>query len=200
MTRRLVPLLLTAGAFVGAVLAATPNDRVIADLYARGLAGDKQAVIDCIAALETKRATQPNDQLACVYLGSAWTLRSRDLPIGPGKLSALRKGIAMMDEAANAAPNDIRVLLLRAVTSEAFPAILGRRKIARQELEALLAVMEKDPDKLEPADRQLLYFNAGEAAKRAGEKGRAAELWQRGAAINGDPKLTQEIRAALAQL
>jgi len=41
---------------------------------------------------------------------------------------------------------------------------------------------------------------AGEAAQKAGDKARAAELWQRGAAINADSKLTQEIRAALAQL
>jgi tetratricopeptide (TPR) repeat protein len=199
MIRPLLAFLLAA-ALPGAARATAPNDHAIADLYARGLAGDKQAVIDCIAALETKRAAQPNDQLACVYLGSAWTLRSRDLPIGPGKLSALRKGIALMDAAAAAAPNDTRVLLLRAVTNEAFPFILGRRKIARQELEDLLAVVEINPDKLTPADRQLLYLNAGEAAQKAGDKARAAELWQRGAAINADSKLTQEIRAALAQL
>jgi tetratricopeptide (TPR) repeat protein len=200
MMRQLSALLLTVATFAGAVRAATPDDRVIADLYARGLAGDKQAVIDCLAALENVRAAQPNDQLACVYLGSAWTLRSRDLPIGPGKLSALRKGIALMDEAATAAPNDARVLLLRAVTNEAFPFILGRRKIARQELDDLLAIVEKDPGKLKPGDRQLLYLNAGEAAKKAGEKERAVELWQRGAALNADPRLTQEIRTALAQL
>ena len=70
---------------------ASPNESQIAQLYVRGLAGDKQAVIDCITALESRLAVAPNDQLARVYLGSAWTLRSRDLPISPGKLSALRK-------------------------------------------------------------------------------------------------------------
>ena len=50
----------------------------------------------------------------------------------PIRLSALRKGIALMDQAAVAAPNEAKVLLLRAVTNEAFPAILGRREIARR--------------------------------------------------------------------
>ena len=109
----------------------------------RGLRGDEQAVVDCISALEAKLAIQPNDQLARVYLGSAWTLRSRDLPIGPGKLSALRKGIALMDEAAAAAPNDADVLLLRAVTNEALPVFLGRRKVARAQLDELLALVGK---------------------------------------------------------
>jgi hypothetical protein len=183
----------------GALLQATPADSAIADLYGRGLRGDEQAVVDCISALEAKLAIQPNDQLARVYLGSAWTLRSRDLPIGPGKLSALRKGVTLMDEAAAAAPNNADVLLLRAVTNEALPVFLGQRKVAHAQLDELLARLEKGSAKLKPADQQLLYLNAGEAAKRAGDKERARELWRRGAALKADAKLTQEITAALAQ-
>ena len=200
MFRRRIALFFLCAILLPIGMAASPNESTVAALYARGLSGDKQAVIDCIAALETALTKQPNDQLARVYLGSAYTLRSRDLPLGKAKLDALRKGIALMDAAATAAPNDARVLLLRAVTNEAFPFILGRRQIARQELEDLVAAVEKNPGQLKPADRQLLYLNAGEGAKKAGEKARAAELWQRGAAINADAKLTQEIRAALAQL
>jgi tetratricopeptide (TPR) repeat protein len=197
MTWQPVALLGAALVAPGALLYAAAVDPVIADLYARGLRGDEQAVIDCISALEAKLAAQPNNQLARVYLGSAWTLRSRDLPIGPGKLSAVRKGIALMDEAAAAAPNDADVLLLRAVTNEALPGFLGRRKVAHAQLDELLALMEKGSAKLKPADQQLLYLNAGEAAERAGDKERARELWRRGAALNADAKLTQEIAAAL---
>jgi hypothetical protein len=199
MTWQPVALLGAALVAPGALLHAAPVDPVIADLYARGLRGEEQAVIDCISALEAKVAIQPNDHLARVYLGSAWTLRSRDLPIGPGKLSALRNGIALMEEAAAAAPNDADVLLLRAVTNEALPGFLGRRNVAHTQLDELLALLEKGSVKLKPADQQLLYLNAGEAAKRAGEKERARELWRRGAALKADAKLTQEIAAALAQ-
>ena len=181
------------------LVAAPAEEQQIAQLYARGLAGDKQAVNDCVTALESRLAQAPNDQLARVYLGSSWTLRSRDLPIGPGKLSALHKGIALMDEAATAAPNETKVLLLRAVTNEALPGFLGRRKIARQQLEALVAMIEQNPGKLSPADRQLLYLNAGEAAKRAGDASRAKELWQRGLTIDADPTMTKQIKTALAQ-
>jgi hypothetical protein len=135
MTLLSVALLGAALVAPGALLQATPADSAIADLYGRGLRGDEQAVVDCISALEAKVAIQPNDQLARVYLGSAWTLRSRDLPIGPGKLSALRRGVSLIDEAAAAAPNDGDVLLLRAVTNEALPAFLGRRKVARAQLD-----------------------------------------------------------------
>jgi tetratricopeptide (TPR) repeat protein len=177
---------------------ALPNDPTISGLYARGLAGDRAAVTECIDALEKLLAVQPNEQVARVYLGSAYTLRSRDLPIGPAKLSALRKGIALMDEAAAAAPQNAKVQLTRAVTNEALPAFLGRRKMAREQLEQLVAQIEKDPAKLTPADQQLLYLNAGEAAKKAGDTARAHELWQRGAVLKADSKLTREIEIALA--
>jgi hypothetical protein len=199
MTWLSVALLGAAVVAPGALLHAKPADPAITDLYRRGLRGDEQAVVDCISALEAKLAIQPNDQLARVYLGSAWTLRSRDLPIGPGKLSALRKGIALMDEAAAAAPNDAEVLLLRAVTNEALPVFLGRRNVASAQLNELVGLVEKGSAKLKPADQQLLYLNAGEAAKRAGDKKRALALWQRGAALKADAKLTQEITAALTQ-
>ncbi len=60
--------------------------------------------------------------------------------------------------------------------------------------------MEKGSVKLKPADEQLLYLNAGEAAKRAGDKERARLLWRRGEALKADAKLTEEITAALKQL
>jgi hypothetical protein len=199
MTWQPVALLGAALVAPSALPHSTPADSAIADLYRRGLRGDEQAVVDCISALEAKLAIQPNDQLARVYLGSAWTLRSRDLPIGPSKLSALRRGVTLMDEAAAAAPNNADVLLLRAVTNEALPVFLGQRKVARAQLDELLARLEKGSAKLKPADQQLLYLNAGEAAQRAGDKKRARALWQRGAALKADAKLTQEITAALTQ-
>ena len=177
--------------------AASPESR-IAELYARGLDGEKQAVIDCIAALESKLTQQPNDQVARVYLGSAYTLRSRDLGLGKAKLDALRKGIALMDEAAAGAPENAPVLLTRAVTNQALPVFLGRRKVARAQLEELVTMVEREPEKLKPSDRQLLYLNAGQAAQHAGDRARAVELWQRGLTIKADARLTQEIRTAMA--
>lgn len=195
MRRHLFALLGAALVLPGAL--ALPNDPAISALYARGLAGDREAVTACIAALEKLLVAQPNEQVARVYLGSAYTLRSRDLPLGPAKLRALRKGIALMDEAAAAVPDNGNVQLTRAVTNEALPVFLGRRKVAREQLEQLVAQIEKDPAKLAPADQQLLYLNAGEAAKKAGDPVRARELWQRGAALKSDPKLTGEIETAL---
>jgi hypothetical protein len=195
MSRQLVLLFL----ILPALFAVGTEEKDFAALYARGLAGDQQAVIDCVNALEGHLEKQPDDQRARVYLGSCWTLRSRDLPIGPGKLTALRKGIALMDEAAAAAPNDSKVLLLRAVTDEALPRFLGRGRIAREQLNHLVTIAETSPEQLSARDRQLLYLNAGEAALRSGEKVRARELWERGLTISTDLKLNAELKQALAR-
>jgi hypothetical protein len=188
------------GIMIAAAAMADPSsEKPVADLYARGLAGDRQAVIDCIAALEQTLSATPDNQLARVYLGSAYTLRSRDLGLSRAKLDALRKGVALMDAAAAAAPDNARVQLIRAVTNGALPIFLGRRALARQQLDQLVAQVEAAPEKLKPSDRQLLYLHAGEAAKHAGDSARAVELWRRGAAIDADPKLTREIKAALGE-
>jgi tetratricopeptide (TPR) repeat protein len=179
--------------------APSPNEKQIAQLYDRALGGDAAAVNECIARLEQVLALRPNDELARVYLGSASTLRSRDLGFGLEKISALHRGEALMDEAAAAAPDDTRVQLVRAVTYEAFPAVLARGKIARQALDDLVARVEKNPNKLEPRDRQLLYLNAGRAAEKAGDKNRATELRRRGIALGADEKLTRELEAVVAR-
>jgi tetratricopeptide (TPR) repeat protein len=185
--------------FIATLLLRADDERRVADLYSRALAGDKAAVADCIAALDSELAQRPNDQLARVYLGSTWTLRSRDLPIGPGKLAALRRGLTLMDQAAQAAPDDLKVLLVRAITRQALPGFLGQRSTARQEIEELVARVELTPQKLDAGDRQLLYLNAGRAAQQAGEKERARQLWRRGLTIEGDIKLRAELTSELAK-
>lgn len=192
-------LILVLLALLSWPLLAPAQSARVADLYARGLAGDKEAVSECIRVLEETLVTKPDDQLARVYLGSAYTLRARDRSFGKSKLDALRKGVALMDEAAAGAPKNANVLLTRAVTNEALPVFLGRRKAAREQLEELVALVEKDPAALKPADQQLLYLNAGQAAQHAGDKKRAREMWERGLTMKADPKLTQEIKTAMAQ-
>jgi hypothetical protein len=175
------------------------NDRVAA-LYQRALAGDARAVVDCIAALDSILKTEPGNQLARVYLGSAYTLRSRDLSFGREKLNTLKQGLALMDAAVSAAPSNARVRLIRAVTNESMPFFLGRRTIARDELYALAEIVRRDPTKLDAEDRQLLYLNAGLAAKQSGDKEAAVKLWRLGLTKPADPKLTAELTAALAKL
>jgi hypothetical protein len=89
---------------------------------------------------------------------------------------------------------------VRAVTNQSIPFFLGRRKIARDELYALTEIIQRDPTKLAANDQQLLYLNAGLAAKQDGDKETAVKFFRLGLTKPADPKLTAELNAALKKI
>ncbi len=179
---------------------AAPNEqKEIQELYRRGLTGDKEAVEQCIARLEEVLAQQPGNQLARVYLGSAYTLRSRDLGFGPKKLQALRQGLAMMDEAVTTAPEDQKVRLARALTTSALPAILGRAASSRKDFAVLAEQATRAPGTLGAGELQVVFYHAGLAAKATGDKARAIALWKEALTHPKDAKLSEKINVEIAQ-
>ena len=106
----------------GALLHAAPAEGDRRPLRARP-GGDQQAVIDCIA--RSKRGWRTSLTINWpAFISAAPGLCAAAICRSAGQaFDALRKGIALMDEAAAAAPNDAKVLLLRAVTNEALPRL-----------------------------------------------------------------------------
>lgn len=179
---------------------AAPNEqKEIQELYRRGLAGDEAAVEQCITRLEDVTKSEPENQLARVYLGSAYTLRSRDLGFGPGKLRALRHGLALMDAAVAAAPEEAKVRLARALTTSALPSLFGRKSQSREDFAVLAQLADKAPAKFEEGDLELVYYRAGLAAKEMGAAEKAIALWKKALAHPVDPKLTEKVRSELKQ-
>lgn len=162
-----------------------------------GADGDKRAVAECVDKLEAALKTEPNNQLARAYLGTAYTLRSRDLGFGSEKLQTLKHGGALMDEAVAAAPNDVHVRLVRAVTNQALPFFLGRKKFANDELNALLAIAASDEKRFDQRELQLLYYHSGLAANQRGDTMRAAQLFRKASEYPADATLVAKIKAAL---
>ncbi len=138
-------------------VAALPNEeKEVQELYRRGLAGDKEAVNQCIEKLTEIVQREPSNHLARVYLGSAYTLRSRDLGFGPQKLQALRHGLSLMDKAVAAAPDEPKVRLARALTASALPSFFGRRASSRKDFEVLVEMAKRVPEKFEAGDLQTI--------------------------------------------
>ena len=137
-----------------AVLAAeaAPDEAEIARLYKDAVGGDKAAVESCINALEAAVKTEPRNQLARVYLGSAYTLRSRDMSFGPAKLATLRQGLATMDDAVAAAPDNPRVRLVRALTTDSLPFFFGRKKSSRDDFDWLQQKAAQSPQQFSEGD------------------------------------------------
>ncbi len=141
--------------------AAPDEQKEIQELYRRALAGDKDAVNQCIEKLASVLTTDPKNQLARVYLGSSYTLRSRDLGFGPTKLRTLKQGLAVMDEAVAAAPNEYKIRLVRALTTSSLPVFLGQRTNSKKDFEWLAQMAKKNPDGFEPDDLQIIRENSG---------------------------------------
>ncbi len=157
MNNRLTTVLVFLLALVLQAASASPNEqKEIRELYQRGLAGDKAAVNQCIEKLEHVVQSEPKNQIARVYLGSAYTLRSRDLGFGPQKLQALRHGCALMDEAVAAAPDNPAVRLARALTDTALPAIFGRGGSSRKDFAWLAQMARQHPERFSPDDLQTI--------------------------------------------
>lgn len=132
------------------------SESEIAPLYKRAVAGDKTATEQCIALLESAVKEQPDNRIAQVYLGSAYALRSRDLSFGFAKLSTFRRGMAIMDSAVAAAPENPRVRLVRALTCDPLPAFLGRRQTARDDFARLAELAKQSPDKFTAGELKIV--------------------------------------------
>ncbi|MFN2476769.1 MAG: hypothetical protein ABR526_10580 [Chthoniobacterales bacterium] len=176
------------------------QQHAISVLYRRGLGGDNAAVIECIDKLEAELKADPANQIARVYLGSAYTLQSRDLGYGPKKLQTLNHGVALMDEAVASRPDDTKVRLARALTTQALPFFTGGAASSRKDFELLATAAERAPHKFEEGDLQIIFYNAGVAAKGSGQRERARALFQQAAKHRVDATLAPKVEAALADL
>jgi tetratricopeptide (TPR) repeat protein len=186
--------------FAALTAAASAADQArIAELYRKGLEGDQQAVIDCIRELEAALTKQPDNQLARVYLGSAYTVRSRDLGFGPKKLQTFQQGLRVMDEAVAKAPDDPKVRLGRALTTQALPGIFGRAAESRNDFLKLAEMAKTTPAKFENSDLLIVFYNAGLAAKAEGNAAQAEEFWREGLRHGNDASIKQKIEAELAK-
>jgi tetratricopeptide (TPR) repeat protein len=87
----------------------------------------------------------PNNPIALVYKGSLATQRARDAWMPWNKLSFLKDGIDLMDQALDIASRPpinpdviLEVRMVRALTSARIPAVFGRGSVARGDLTYIL--------------------------------------------------------------
>lgn len=167
----------------------------IQKLHTQAEEGDKEATQKLVSQLETLTAQNPNNKLLLCYLGSAYTLASRDAFVGPNKLKLLKKGVQTMDEAVNAAPRDSSVRMVRAINNLMLPAFVGRRDEARADFQLLLTTIEKDPQiqHLNQRTRQAIYYFAGLSFRQLKEADRAQATWAKGLEIDKESDLAKKI-------
>lgn len=177
-----------------------PEVMAIHELHARAEGGDKVATRELIMLLESSCQNHPHNHLLRAYLGSAYTLASRDAFPGPAKLRYLKDGLKTMDAAVEAAPGQPAVRFIRAVNNFHLPSFVNRRDNARKDFEILVGQLREGDHGLSPATRQAIFYYAGLAFKQTRQARAAREAWEKGLAIQPASETATKIQRELERL
>lgn len=147
--------------------------RAIGGLHERGWGGDDGALLEAMEAIERLGPSRREAPLAQAYYGSACVARAR-MVSDRQKPRWLRRGAGELDAAVGAAPEDVHVRFLRAITFAVLPRLAGRMETARSDFSWLVGEARND---LELGDecRQAVFYHAGAFALRNRDWG-AVEL------------------------
>jgi tetratricopeptide (TPR) repeat protein len=174
------------------------------ELHDAAVAGDKEIAPKAIAHFEGMLEENPDDELARVYLGSSWTLRSRDMGLGPKKMEALKKGGRLMDQAVRNAPRDIPVRLVRAINYLQLPAIFGKRDTARADLRAIMTAISEGKSAqardLPPEVKQVAFYYGAQALEQLKQREKAREAYETALQYAPGSELAPELRRVLREV
>ncbi|HEV3271202.1 MAG TPA: hypothetical protein VGZ93_03380 [Candidatus Methylacidiphilales bacterium] len=182
------------------------SDPLIKKVQARhekAVNGDTAETKALTADLEKWTKEQPGNHLLQAYLGSVYTLDSRDAWPGPGKLTYLRNGGKLLDAAVDAAPDNPAVRFIRAIDYYELPFFFGKGETARDDFQILLKQVDgemKTPYVLNVETQQAIYYYAGLSFKQLSEKPQAKSAWERGLKLDANSALATKIKAELADL
>ena len=172
----------------------------IYEMHSLAESGNEDATRRLVAWLEELTAEQPENGILLVYLGSAYTLASRDAFIGPGKLRYLMSGRDCMDRAVALRPEDPNVRFIRGINNYHLPTIFNRRSIARDDFRTLVDQLSQNPKCLDPLTSQAIYYYAGLCFAQLEEEKNARNSWQKGLDLKISGPLTAKITQELDQL
>jgi tetratricopeptide (TPR) repeat protein len=157
---------------------ATPELKREAGILRHNLAvgGAKGEATQAVELLKPAVAALPEDRMALAFLGSAHTLIGRDASNPITKVDAVKKGIKLLDEAVEAAPESLEVRLVRASNSAALPAMFERGATFDTDVGFMMAHTELlDASPLGPT----CYVLIGDFHKNKNAYGEAVGAWKK---------------------
>jgi tetratricopeptide (TPR) repeat protein len=180
-----------------------PLIRQVQKRQQKAVNGDTTETKSLTTDLEKWTKEQPNNHLLQAYLGSVYTLDSRDAWPGPSKLTYLENGGKEMDAAVAADPNNPAVRFVRAIDYFELPAIFGKRQTARNDFQILVRQVEgllPNAYTLNIETRQAIYYYAGLSYKQLSQPKDAKDAWERGFKLDPNSVLGVKIHAELSKL
>ena len=164
--------------------------------HEKAVKGDTKETKALTADLEKWTQDQPMNFLLQAYLGSVYTLDSRDAWPGPGKLSYLNKGSQWLDGAVASAPDNPAVRFIRAIDYFELPAIFGKRQTARDDFQVLLKQVDGETKSnyvLDTQTQQAICLYAGKSLYQISQYSQAKDAWLRGYKLAPDSDLGKQI-------
>lgn len=171
--------------------------------HEKAVNGDTKETKALTTDLEKWTKEQPTNYLLQAYLGSVYTLDSRDAWPGPGKLTFLKNGGKLMDDAVAAAPDNPAVRFVRAIDYYMLPFFFGKGKTAHDDFVILLKQIDgttKSPYVLNIETQQGIYLYAGLSLKKMSQPADAKAAWVRGLALDPNSTLATQIKTELGKM
>jgi tetratricopeptide (TPR) repeat protein len=170
-------------------------------LYYRGSDGDKRAYAEADRRFTDLYRQDPHDPRVEAYYGSLRLLEASSTWALWKKNSLSKQGIQLLDSAVSAAPRDLDIRFVRAITTYALPDFFHRKQQSKDDFallarEAPEAVRSK---RLEPRLAAASLYYHGEFLKDAGDMASARSSWQESIRLAPDSRAARESRAALAR-
>jgi len=149
-------------------------------LYQQGVNGDASAVPKALELLERVRAMVPDNHLVKAYYGATLVLTGRDAPQSNTRFRNVLRGLKILDEAVDAAPNDVEIRLLRGFVNRRLPELYFHRNAMAAEDFVFVAASYEQDNSLLPQDwywRAL--YEGGAAYKKLENYAQAQQLWKK---------------------
>lgn len=124
------------------------------------LQGDVDKIEEQIAKFEAQITANPKDDLARAYLGSSYALKAKHSLFPPTKLSSLKKGKALLEEAVKGSPDNPRVRMVRAIAYYRVPKRFDTRPTSVADFENLLEETKKKSSVLQKNEKQVILYYA----------------------------------------
>ena len=140
----------------------------------------------------------PQNTFAQALLGSATILSARDAIWVGTKLRRVREGLALMDAALVANPDDHHARFTRASNNLFLPEMFDRKAVVVADFNWLQE--RADRGEFEGEFRQYVFLFHGRAQQRFGDATRVAGLWEAGIAVDPGSPVADELRRELAAL
>ena len=154
-----------------------------------GEAGDADAVVKSIEFLEKAAKLKPDDNEIKAWLGSAMSMRARDVVFWE-KMNYSNKGTALMDAAISAEPDNITIRLIRGSNYLYAPSFLGKDNIVVSDLEFILKKLQGSDDKELLQDT---YYKLGLAYKKVNNTAKAKENFNLAISIDSGSEMAHRI-------